>query len=992
MRTLCELLEPFVDGELSAEDAEAFRRHLLECPSCKRKLEELLQLEQLGMRYIEKRSVPAPAMAGPRRLRSRRVAAYALAGVVALVLVLVVARPWTAPPAVGGRAPQVALWKPQAKRRLEARTSYPGSDVYRGLEPQSMGPGDAPTQSTPYDVLGQFERAEDHRGLAAALLAEDRKDLGAQAREQLAKVERTPDVMSDEAAAWLVERQPAKALEVLERALVRSPRHPQALWNHALALAELNLPLSAARGFEEVAALNEPGWADEARARAKALRSSAESARAQWAGALEAGKVLAREGTIPPRDVRAAHPPSLRLYFYDAVRTRTSPEDVRALAPLARELDIEAGGDILVRYVQWVERRDFARRRPLAMKYDQLRRRVLAVPEAAKVISELARSGEDDLALGAILFSPRDAASIQEFEVRAGRLGDPWFSLLAAHLRAEEARKRDDLATAERVLDEALGHCAAPFAFRCIELEADRADIANVRLELDAARAHAERGLSQARTLNEYGPILPLTESLAETARLRNDVPLSRAYLQEALELLGQEPAEGTAELAERKIAHEQYIRQNLAQLELYALDFEAARQEIDHALALGKPLTLNGALALADIARRRPSKGDEEAIAGAKLQQDSAGVRALLKEALGRVTVERDRERGRRLLREAIGQATSSPEVAREESARRAKAYAYTALILDYAKAEEPEGALRLFGEELGADVPEHCVLALTADTERALFLARGADGRLLPRYDGNRSERPKEDAKDFVPPDIVAALRGCDAVQVWARPPFHGQAGLLPPELPWSYRVRVHPLAAPAGPPVHVVIKDVELSRQRREVLKPLQPWHEELSGETTRVIDGPRATPSRVLREIEDATEIDLVTHGVLSDASSASYLVLAPEGERDELRAADIPSVHLWRAPLVVLAACRAAHASPSLHERAGLPSAFLEAGARAVIAATEELPQREAEDFFNALRQRIRRGKAPAVALQEVRMETLRASPGNGWAQSILLFE
>jgi CHAT domain-containing protein len=89
--------------------------------------------------------------------------------------------------------------------------------------------------------------------------------------------------------------------------------------------------------------------------------------------------------------------------------------------------------------------------------------------------------------------------------------------------------------------------------------------------------------------------------------------------------------------------------------------------------------------------------------------------------------------------------------------------------------------------------------------------------------------------------------------------------------------------------------------------------------------------------------------------------------------------------------VVLAACHAAHAFPSLHEPAGLPSAFLEAGARAVIAVTVEIPDLEAARFFDAVRERIRAGVAPAAALRDVRMST-QVTSKDDWRRGVLIFE
>jgi hypothetical protein len=70
----------------------------------------------------------------------------------------------------------------------------------------------------------------------------------------------------------------------------------------------------------------------------------------------------------------------------------------------------------------------------------------------------------------------------------------------------------------------------------------------------------------------------------------------------------------------------------------------------------------------------------------------------------------------------------------------------------------------------------------------------------------------------------------------------------------------------------------------------------------------------------------------------------------------------------------------------------LPAAFITAGARGVLAATVEIPDLEAQDFFNAVRERMRSGATPAVALREERMRWLGEGKGATWVESVLLFE
>ena len=54
----------------------------------------------------------------------------------------------------------------------------------------------------------------------------------------------------------------------------------------------------------------------------------------------------------------------------------------------------------------------------------------------------------------------------------------------------------------------------------------------------------------------------------------------------------------------------------------------------------------------------------------------------------------------------------------------------------------------------------------------------------------------------------------------------------------------------------------------------------------------LSGSQATPSRVLSEMRNATEIDLVAHGIINDSSDTSYLVLAEGPEGSKLGATDL----------------------------------------------------------------------------------------------------
>jgi cellulose synthase operon protein C len=122
------------------------------------------------------------------------------------------------------------------------------------------------------------------------------------------------------------------------------------------------------------------------------------------------------------------------------------------------------------------------------------------------------------------------------------------------------------------------------------------------------------------------------------------------------------------------------------------------------------------------------------------------------------------------------------------------------------------------------------------------------------------------------------------------------------------------------------------------------------------------------------------------------SDASFLMLSPDaGGRYALTAAAIRKQPLRGRPIVILAACHAGATASYRHEPWGLPAAFVEAGARGVIASPDVIADADAGAFFDALRARIERGASPAVALHDVRLEWLAAHPGAAWVRSLMVF-
>jgi tetratricopeptide (TPR) repeat protein len=427
----------------------------------------------------------------------------------------------------------------EGTRRIEMRLAYAPADPHRPFAPRKI-PSEKPSAKT----LAALERKTDASGFAAALLLRGDPSLVNEALKLLAPLPSSPEVETNRAAALLAQGKPEEALRHLGRALEGQNGLPQALWNRALALKALDLRRIASRDFEAVAARNEPGWSAEARTRGFALLSADKSRRERWQSGVKVGQELATSGALPSAAVLAGRPASLRQFFYDAVRTRTSAEQVRALLPVARELDRTSGGDVLSRHLEAIASRDFARRAPLVRDYERLRGSALPPAGVQALITALLRSGEDDLVLGALERAEAVATHLETFEARSEASGDPWFRLLAAQERARAQMARGEDEGARRTLTDALARCATEkVELRCLHLEQALAELDTRLGRLDDAWTHALGGWRKAGTLGEWAQENVALGQLAKLAKLRNDPALARAYEEELAERTRGAPA-----------------------------------------------------------------------------------------------------------------------------------------------------------------------------------------------------------------------------------------------------------------------------------------------------------------------------------------------------------------------------------------------------------------------------------------------------------------
>jgi hypothetical protein len=75
----------------------------------------------------------------------------------------------------------------------------------------------------------------------------------------------------------------------------------------------------------------------------------------------------------------------------------------------------------------------------------------------------------------------------------------------------------------------------------------------------------------------------------------------------------------------------------------------------------------------------------------------------------------------------------------------------------------------------------------------------------------------------------------------------------------------------------------------------------------------------------------------------------------------------------------------------VHTSWGLPSAFLDAGARGVVGALAPIPDADAAVFFAEVITDLQRGAALAVAVARARASRVAADP-TSWARHVVVFE
>ncbi|MBZ4415399.1 CHAT domain-containing protein [Myxococcus sp. RHSTA-1-4] len=867
----------------------------------------------------------------------------------------------------------------RAAARIEARLTHPEADRHRPRV--SSGGCPVPPEPIPLRELARLEEAGDWGGIAAAYALQGEWN---QAASFLERMPASPDRDTDLAAVHLARGAHEKALRLLDAVLASHPKHPQALWNRALVLQEMGLTMKAAETYEQVASLNEPGWGREAHAHALTLREETLERARKWKGARDATLALMDDAQAPlPLDEARQHPGVVRQHFYEVVRSASSKERAMGLLPLAQELDRLQGGTALGDYVRRVAARDFARRGGLARGYAELVRSRTQASES--MLDTLRASGEDDLFLGAVLRTRGALGYLADAVERGRRQQDPWFHF---YLEREQARKEmadGEWWKAEQRLFSALQRCReGALSARCVELELRLGILYAELRRLTEAERHAHTAWTWARQLREWELELTSLEMLAHISRDRGDFSSARAYVEE-----------WSARGGRFNTCY--WPQVNLAHIHFLDMRPEDARRALEAAAACPTaPLDHMFGATFAEMARTHPASGDAELLRrtlAARASNPMPGDAVYTRYIEGRFMLDREREQGQALLRRAIDEAEKLPRA--DTLAREAWTLSYSSLITDAGRTGDYVRVLELMAAQLGTSVPSRCALAAAVHHERAVVVARGADGRVEGHYDENREEPfSRSPTSRLVPEGLRQKLRGCERVDVLAWAPVFGRTDLLPPDMAWSFRMgrTAQPRTASGGR--RLVVSSVEAPSLLQLPRLPAWTPPPEPGPTPLELLSGSEATPSRVLSSMSDATEIEIHAHGISDPAlSDASLVVLSPEGNgRYALTADVVRQQRLMGSPLVYLAACSAGRlASSTTHEPFSLPAAFIDAGARAVLASTVDIPD-AAGRFFDGVRQRIRAGTSPAEALRDERRKWLERDSRNGWTQHVLLVE
>jgi hypothetical protein len=1004
----CGDLDPFFDQELDREAARAFREHLATCERCQRVLRgRMLEAVMVADAQIERRPrgplTTAAAIAcsvapdvprarailpAPRSIWHRRAITFGAAvTVVTAVAVAVV-------PVTRRTPPRVPLALALADQRsTEVRFSAVALDHHRPYE-VVRGASSSHEQIKLAELAELEHRGDLHTLLGAFALNGDLVSADRTAGELSARQPRpTAPTLTDRAAIELLRTTTTdetstvaseRALSLTADALRIEPASPQAQWNRALALRRLGLALLAARAFDDVAALHEAGWADEARSSAEQLRRGYQRSVEDWRRRKAAADLMVLGGPPLTEDAVAAVPSLARDAFYKAVATAATPDRLDALANLARALDSQFATTALADLLARVRASDLRARAPLAAEL----KAILDHQKPSDAIDELRahalKHDARDIALASFLVIDASETTDDDlvlFDQVLAHSRDPWWTLVRLARRAHviEFVHRDDAAV------DATARLAAPIC-------------ATIRSAWCGRIARLAGGAN-----SEMGRADLATEQLAAARRQARDAALPEDEIA-AIEAIGQAIAiRVTDEVDSSTVAgaylEEAALRHSSCEARLLRLDFAANAALLHHRFAQAAQarhdadvleqercqevdLRLNGETARVRLVLHGDASTDSLRDHLARLRRQGSSNQSVYVNALLAAAALADkRPEGAPALRQVIDTTSADPSLPYAEQSR---ALAFDALVESVAAAGDAKAVLALLTERLGAPGASRCVVG-AASWNRLVVAALDAEGRPALELRDIPDGAVMIPSTEVVPPALRARLARCRRVHVVTPGAYFGAPGLLGDDVAWVYRHGAPRTAAPSGPPHELVVSEATPPGDLR--LAVLQPFAGGAEADT--VLSGADATPVNVLAAMAPATLVVIVAHG-LTDASepSAASLVLSPDAQADYLlTASKVRTARLTRSPTVVLAGCDAGRVQVSARPWS-LATSFLQAGARVVIAPTAPIPDASANEVFRSLVERIRQGADPADALVAER----RGRPVAAWLSSIVVFE
>jgi tetratricopeptide (TPR) repeat protein len=953
----CEQLGPFVDGELSSEDSAAFRRHLLVCARCQQEMHGLMQLSALAEQAREQRRAPAPELAPAviaattKRAHPRRAAWMAVVGGVAIAAALVLALRVNA-----SRTQLPTLLASLEARRTSGWPSYAGAREYRPYVVQR-----GTSAPVPLKGLARLEEDGNWQALGTAALVQGEY---AQALGYLRRAPRNVASLNDVGLALMDSGNLEAALEAFDQARELDPAFAPVEFNRGLALERLGLPRAGLQSMREASQVALGGWKDEAVRTVAALERTVQ-VRTAGSEQLEAARHALLDGTLPDPQLVRSYPGTFRFQLYTALALAPDRTAVEKLLSLARQLDGIGGGHRLEEWVTRTAARSNARRAALAPRLRDFTATSLPALRDT-LLSEADAAGQDDQALYILSreFPPRDAKLARLVE----RLHDPFWDLRLLTSRVRVQRDAGHPAEAERLArsisdgacrDDTLSGECWNVSYELAQTYAYAGRPADAQRVFETSRAEAEKAPHPVR---DRGLLLHAGATNADADR----VALARAQFDEADHL-------SSADCATRE-----YSALSLAQAYVRRGDVRATRATLGSIPACEHPNLGLQAEIEADLAVLSGSSEDRTH-ARERLEKATAAATAPVERlTVDALRVMLDAEDGRQ------GTLSRFQELlARERQITGADdqiARAGRSVGLQLLRDSRGKDALALAAQMLATSVPESCALAVIADGRRIGFATLGRAGAVSQQV-----QTRLEGGPPGAPPALDPGLPGDQRARSHRVPRSAavapGGPGMEPPGWPvaagGSFPVR----GAPAGPRCARAGGSPAAAARRACGVRaglghPRGPRGDALAGPGAAGGRGPGG-----LRGARDRGRCDSRWSGARPE----------PRPERDLLALRlRHPRPSPQRAPVVLLGACRAATGSHYRDATWSLPQAFVQAGARAVIASLAELPDDRVGRFLSAVARRVESGAAPSVALRDERVEWLRR--GERWSQEIVLFD